>query len=94
MAAVDVGSRSNPPVQTDDLDDIYNYEIPQDIFQDVNPDIDAPIKPAKGPLGDGKGNGGDLGLDEEVKVTRKRAPVPKLDEERLVFGRLLSMGEF
>lgn len=32
----------------------------------------------------GGGGGGDLGLDEEVKVSRKRAPVAKLDENKLL----------
>ena len=82
MAATDIGARNAPPVQTDDVDDLFDYEVPDDIFQDVNPSMDAPPKPAKAPFGDGKTNGGSLGLDEEIKVTKKRAPVPKLDEER------------
>ncbi|KAL1955387.1 hypothetical protein VTO42DRAFT_8607 [Malbranchea cinnamomea] len=32
----------------------------------------------------GSSNDADLGLDEEVKITRKRAPVAKLDENRLL----------
>ena len=36
-----------------------------------------------GGTGDG-GDVGNLGLDEEVKITRKRAPVAKLDENRLL----------
>ena len=82
MAAVDVGARHNPPAQADELDDLFNYEVPDDIFKDVDINIDAPSKSKVGPSGDGKENGGGLGLDEEIKVTKRRAPVPKLDEDR------------
>lgn len=82
MAAVDVGSRNAPPAPTDDLDDLFDYDVPNDIFEDVEQDMEAPVKPAKGPFGSGSGSAGGLGLDEEVKVTKKRAPIPKLDEER------------
>ena len=84
MAAVDVGARNNPPVPTDDLDGLFDYSVPADIFQDVDTNLGAPKRPAKVPLGDaGKENTGGLGLDEEIKVTKKRAPIPKLDEQRL-----------
>ncbi len=80
MAATDVGARNIPPV--DDLDDsLFDYDV-GDVFRDVdtNMDVLAVQKSAAG--SDGKENGAGLGIDEEIKVTKKRAPVPKLDENR------------
>ncbi len=84
MANVDIGTRNNPPVSNDDLDDLFDYSVPADIFQDVDTDMEVPKRPAKAPLGDaGKEKIGGLGIDEEIKVNKKRAPVAKLDEDRL-----------
>ena len=85
MAAVEVAARNNPPVSNDDLDDLFDYSVPADIFQDVDADMDAPKQASKTPLGDaGKERDGGLGIDEEIKVTKKRAPIAKLDEARSV----------
>ena len=85
MATVDIGARNNPPVPTEDLDDLFDYSIHADIFQDVNTDMEVPKRPTKAPLGDaGKEKDGGLGIDEEIKVAKKRAPVAKLDQNRLV----------
>ncbi len=84
MAAVDVGARNVPPVPAaDDLDDLFNYDV-GDAFRDVdtNIDVSAPQEPASGARG--KENVADLGIDEEIKVIKKRAPVPKLDENRSI----------
>ena len=83
MAAVDIGSRDAPPVN-DDLDDLFNYEVDNDLLQDVDTNMNVP---ARGGSHTHDGNGtlkGQLGLDEEVKVTKKRAPIAKLDEDRLL----------
>ena len=83
MAAVNVGAHNNPPVPADDLDDLFDYDVPADIFQDVDTNMEVPKRPAKAPLGDvSRENGGGLGLDEEIKVTKKKAPVAKLDEDK------------
>ena len=83
MAAVDVGARNNPPAPTDDLDDLFDYDVSADIFEDVDTNTEMPSRLAKAPLGDaGKEKVGGLGIDEEIKVTKKRAPVAKLDEAR------------
>lgn len=84
MAAVDVGTRNAPPAN-DDLDDIFNnYEVDPALFQDVDTNMDvAPKQPATHKSKDNVFDGG-LGLDEEVKVTKKRAPIAKLDEAKLV----------
>lgn len=62
----------------------------QDVFRDDDINMDAPIeRPAAQPKT--KDEGDTLGVEEEVKVTRKRQPVAKLDEDRLVlsFGVLI-----
>lgn len=94
MAAVDVGARGNPPVSTDDLDDIFDYDVPKDIFQDVNTNMDLPPLAARAPLGDASAAGVGLGIDEEVKVAKRRAPVAKLDESRYVPGLIWAIVEY
>lgn len=67
--------RANSPTN---LDDLFDYDVGlEDIFQgkDVASNNDA-AKPAGDPSSLG------LGLDEEVKITKKRQPVAKLDETR------------
>lgn len=77
MATTDVAARNVPPV--DDLDDsLFDYDV-GDVFRDVDTNMDVPAARA-----DEKENGAGLGIDEEIKVTKKRAPVPKLDENRLL----------
>ena len=82
MAATDIGARNVPPA--DDLDDLFDYDI-GDVFRDVdiNMDVSARQKPVEKAYGGENGAG--LGIDEEIKVTRKRAPVPKLDENRSAY---------
>ncbi len=90
MAATDVGARNIPPV--DDLDDnLFDYDV-GDVFRDVdtNMDVLAVQKPAAGT--DGKEKGAGLGIDEEIKVTKKRAPVPKLDENRFAPNKAATVG--
>ena len=81
MAATDVGVRNVPTI--DDLDDsLFDYDV-GDVFRDVETNMDVPTmqKPV------GKEHGTGLGIDEEIKVTKKRAPVPKLDENRFVLEK-------
>ena len=90
MAEVHVGRRNNPTVPGDELDDLFDFDVPTDIFKDVDTDMDVP-RSAKAPLLDaGKGNGGGLGVDEEIKVNKKRAPVAKLDEDRCAIVYLIA----
>lgn len=83
MAAVDIGARNGPPVPADDLDDLFDYDI-GDVFRDVDTNMDAPAREKPAVNVDGKENGVRLGIDEEIKVVKKRAPIPKLDENRSV----------
>lgn len=82
MAAVDIGSRNVTPVPAaDDLDDLFDYNV-DSVFRDVdtNMDVSAPSNQTARP--DGKDNAAGLGIDEEIKVTKKRVPIPKLDDNR------------
>ena len=83
MAAVDVGARNVPPMD-DDLDNLFNYEIDNDLLREVDTNMDAPPRQhSTSKATDGALEAG-LGLDEEIKITRRRAPIPKLDENRCV----------
>lgn len=80
-----------PPVG-DDLDDLFNYDAGiNDVFRDVdtNMDVAANPEPARGK--DKSDTGVGLGIDKEIKVTRTRRPVAKLDEARYSL-KLLSRG--
>lgn len=80
MAATDLGARNLPP--TDELDDsLFDYDV-GDVFRDVDTNMDVPATQKSAARADVKENGAGLGIDEEIKVTKKRALVPKLDENR------------
>ena len=67
--------RASSPVN---LNDLFDYDVGLDeIFQDNNASNGNEANP---PSGDPSSLG--LGLDEEVKVTKKRQPIAKLDEGR------------
>lgn len=73
-------TRNVPP--TDDIDEsLFDYDV-GDVFRDVDTNMDVPAVPKPTTSTSGKENGASLGIDEEVKVTRKRVPVPKLDVNR------------
>ena len=75
MTATNLGAPNVPPV--DDLDDsLFDYDV-GDVFRDVDTNMDVPAVKGKR-----KEDGAGLGIDEEIKVTKKRAPIPKLDENR------------
>lgn len=62
-----------------DLNDLFDYDVGLDDIKDnapqtTNADTSKPSARESSALG--------LGLDEEVKVTKKRQPVAKLDEGR------------
>jgi replication fork protection complex subunit Csm3/Swi3 len=78
--AVESGVR--PTVERDDLDDIFNYDA------GINATFNQPGQNWSAQDGANDTNTGRLqqdvpeNIDEEVKVTKKRKPVAKLDEER------------
>ncbi|KAJ5128445.1 hypothetical protein N7448_002164 [Penicillium atrosanguineum] len=68
--------RAGSPVN---LNDLFDYDVGLDeVFNDNNASNGNEAKPSGDPSSLG------LGLDEEVKVTKKRQPVAKLDEGRLL----------
>ena len=79
MAATNLGAPNVPLV--DDLDDsLFDYDV-GDAFRDVDTNVDVPVV-----KGERKEDGAGLGIEEEIKVTKKRAPIPKLDENRFVLN--------
>lgn len=81
-AAVDIGPRRVPPTAAaDDLDDLFDYDV-DDVFRDVDTNMGLPPQQKAAGRADRKEHTVGLGIDEEIKVSKKRAPVPKLDEER------------
>ncbi|EXJ90419.1 hypothetical protein A1O1_03520 [Capronia coronata CBS 617.96] len=80
------------PLTSATVDGLFNFDSTddEDPFKDkqtrkarddnttLNP------RPAKRKAGEDGGFGADLGLDEEVKITKKRKPIAKLDEARLL----------
>lgn len=74
-----VGSDVRPTVETDDLDDIFNYDAGIDAtFNEANRDRSVHNEQ------NGSNMDAPINIDEEVVVTKKRKPVAKLDEERLI----------
>ncbi|MCJ1243156.1 chromosome segregation in meiosis- protein [Trapelia coarctata] len=67
---------------TDDLDDLFNYDVDDDVFADLQPNMDAP--PAALKRASALPKVADLGIDEEIQVVKKRKPIAKLDENRLL----------
>ncbi|CDM26709.1 hypothetical protein DTO013E5_7083 [Penicillium roqueforti] len=79
MANANVSERGSSPT-ADDLNDLFDYDIGLD---EIIPDNNAPNTNSTKASGIGDSALG-LGLDEEVKVAKKRQPVAKLDEGRLL----------
>lgn len=64
----------------DALDDLLDADI--DIFRDVDTNMEIPERRRASPgIGGGEKSLG-LGIDEEIKIARKRKPIVKLDETR------------
>lgn len=65
----------------DDLDNLFNYDDAVDDFlKDLNPNADSNGNDDSGNARGGLDTSKDM--DEEIKVTRRRAPAPKLDDNR------------
>lgn len=69
-----------------DLNDLFDYDVGLEDIREGNAAQAATADGPKPPVGDPSTLG--LGVDEEVKVNRKRQPVAKLDENRQVCPRL------
>ncbi|MCJ1313518.1 chromosome segregation in meiosis- protein [Agyrium rufum] len=69
----------------DDLDDLLDY-MPgnNDVFGEIDTSMDIPDLPPRRIATNDTNPIANLGIEEEVKVRKKRQPAPKLDEERLL----------
>lgn len=81
-----LGESPQLPAERDDLDDLFNYDVSMD---DAFKDDNAGDSTAKGQSETRRRNsdaGAGLGLDEEIKITKRRQPIAKLDEARYELG--------
>ena len=73
------------PPASDELDDLFDYNVNlDDVFRDVDTNMRATeqlSRPSKAKNNSSR-HVDSLGIDEAVKVEKKRAPVAKLDETR------------
>jgi hypothetical protein len=88
------------PLTAATVDNLFNYDDTddEDLFADKRPTATRDDKPTLSPRHTKRKTGdhdGDdlLGLDEEVKIVKKRKPIAKLDEARQV-DLILSLGYF
>jgi replication fork protection complex subunit Csm3/Swi3 len=76
------------PSETDALDEIFDYDANIDDILDAVNDRDSNTNPHRHTAGleDSTSSRADqaLGIDEEIKVTKARKPIAKLDETRQV----------
>jgi len=72
-------SRANTP-SDDELDNILNGITEG---RDISGTQAEPTRPSYGSKGSGTAGDG-LGIDEEIIITKKRIPIPKLDDNRLL----------
>lgn len=86
-------TRTAATMSGDALDDLIDNDMTtvNDIYRDVdtNMDVSAMRKISNGV--DGVENSLGLGIDEEVKIVKKRKPAAKLDENRYVHNDTLSL---
>ena len=77
--------RGNTTAPRDELDDLFNYDVELvDALQNVNDNNDPSARQHARRRDNELEVGLGLGIDEEVKVRKPRAPIAKLDEERLL----------
>ncbi|KAI4093655.1 MAG: hypothetical protein LQ348_000109 [Seirophora lacunosa] len=73
-----------PTPPTGVVDDLFDYDVDmQEVFRNANVAIDVSTLEPRGLLNSKNADPG-LGIDEEIKVTKKRQPIPKLDDNRLL----------
>ena len=71
------------PPAGDELDDLFDYNVNlDDVFRDVDTNMNVPKETSYFSRAKDTVNVDSLGIDEAVKIERKRAPVAKLDEAR------------
>ncbi|KAF2232518.1 Swi3-domain-containing protein [Viridothelium virens] len=71
--------------ERDDLDDLFNHDASlDDVFKDTNDGSNAATDGPPESRRRAADGGADLGIDEEIKITKRRQPIAKLDEARLL----------
>ena len=79
MAALTSRDRGEVSPEPDDLDNLLDYDgAVEDFWKDM-PEANADNA-------NGSNNAPEKDMDEEVKVTKKRKPNPKLDQDRYVYA--------
>lgn len=67
----------------DALDYLLDHPAEErDVFRDVDTNMDVPARRKISTTAQAIDSTFGLGIDEEVKISKKRKPVPKLDEKR------------
>ncbi|KKK22960.1 hypothetical protein P175DRAFT_0502339 [Aspergillus ochraceoroseus IBT 24754] len=85
MANEGNSTTTQPAPSADDIDDLFDYDVGLDgILQEIQTNSSNINAPNPNPPAAQDNSGVVLGLDEEVKVAKKRQPVAKLDESRLL----------
>ncbi|KAL9013976.1 MAG: hypothetical protein Q9173_001359 [Seirophora scorigena] len=73
-----------PTPPTGEVDDLFDYDVNiQEVFRNANVAMHVSTLEPKGLLKSKNADSG-LGIDEEIKVTKKRQPIPRLDDNRLL----------
>ena len=87
--------RTHTTTVGDDLDDLFDYDVNmKDVLREVDTNMDAPV-PQKSTNTTGSRDGGaGLGIDEEIKISKPRRQIAKLNESRYVSEGLLGRIDF
>ena len=76
------GQEQTTTVARDDLDDLFDYghdpAEDEDLFKPTSTNFSAPASKTQS----AKKTDDVLGIQDEIQVTKKRIPIPKLDESR------------
>lgn len=74
----------------DTVNGLFDESDDEDPFRDF--DFDRDDRTSRKRKADSDKENGDLGVDEQIKITKKRRPMAKLDENRQVFTKLFASG--
>lgn len=62
--------------------DALDHLLDQDVFRDVDTNMDIPVRRKASPTSRAQDSAFGLGIDEEIKISKRRRPIAKLDEDR------------
>ena len=82
--------RTHTTTVGDDLDDLFDYDVNMnDVLREVDTNMDAPAVQKPTAATGSRDRDVGLGIDEEIKISKPRRPVAKLDESRYVNRSLI-----